>query len=192
MESATITATSIGDIMGMAMSFRRQLRGRNVSPTTVATYGEAVQQLSAFLAAQGMPMDVVKITREHVESFIEKLLGRWKPATASNRFRALQQFFGFLVDEGEITASPMAKMKPPIIPENPPGILREKELKALLEACEGASFEDRRDAAIIRVFIDTGARLGEVRGLRWTPNDPETNDVDLDGDVLRVLGKGRR
>ena len=53
-------------------------------------------------------------------------------------------------------------------------------------------FESRRDAALIRVFIDTGARLAEIAGLRYDENDPVSNDVDLDQGIVRVLGKGRR
>lgn len=35
-----------------------------------------------------------------------------KPATAAIRYRSLQQFFKWLVNEEEIGESPMAKMKP--------------------------------------------------------------------------------
>jgi site-specific recombinase XerD len=38
----------------------------------------------------------------------------------------------------------------------------------------------------------TGARLSEVANLRWTPAHTETNDLDLDAGLLRVMGKGRR
>jgi site-specific recombinase XerD len=72
-------------------------------------------------------------------------------------------------------------------------VLREPELKALLRVVDAErSFAGRRDAAILRLFIDTGARRAEVGGLRWTPEDPDTNDVDLDGGLVRVVGKGRR
>jgi len=138
MESTTAarTATSIGDVDGMIASFVRSLRAGNLSPKTVEVYGDSARQLAAFLRDRGMPTDVASIRREHVEAFIEELLAKWKPATASNRFRSLQQFFKFLVEEGEITESPMARMRPPIIPEQPPEILRDAELKALLEASQ--------------------------------------------------------
>ena len=140
-----------------------------------------------------MPRDVESMTREHVEAFITDLLERWKPATANNRYRGLQSFFRWLVEEGEIGESPMVHMKPPRVPENPPDVLREEELRALLGTCErGPAFEERRDAAILRVFIDTGARRAEIAGLRWKPGDDDNNDVDLDRGLLRVIGKGRR
>ena len=31
-----------------------------------------------------------------------------------------------------------------------------------------------------------------MANLRWTPADPDTNDIDLDAGLVRVLGKGRR
>ena len=59
-------------------------------------------------------------------------------------------------------------------------------LSRLLAVCEkNREFEDRRDAAILRVFIDTGARLAEVTNLTLS-------DIDLASGLLQVLGKGRR
>ncbi len=79
------------------------------------------------------------------------------------------------------------------MPEQPPDILREPELRALLHVVDtDRTFGGRRDAAILRLFIDTGARRAELANLRWTPDDPETNDVDLDSGLVRVMGKGRR
>ena len=192
-QRSTSSITSAADISVNAAAFSRHLRAENLSPRTQETYTESVRQLARFLAEQGMPQDVASITREHIEAFITRLLERWKPATANNRFRGLQAFFKWLIEEGEVRESPMAKMKVPRVPEEPPDVLRDEQLKALVATCEkDQSFEGRRDAAILRVFVDTGARRAEVAGLRWNPDDDEDNDVDLDQGVLRVLGKGRR
>ena len=182
-----------GDIAVNIKSFTRHLRAENLSPRTVETYTESARQLAAFLAGQGMPQDVANITREHIESFITHLLDRRKPATANNRFRGIQAFFKWLADEGEIRHSLMARMKPPRVPEQPPPVLQEAELTALLGTCKmGNALEERRDHAILRVFIDTGARRAEIAGLRFDPQDDANNDVDLDQGILRVMGKGRR
>jgi site-specific recombinase XerD len=181
-----------GDIGVNATSWRRHLRAGNVSSSTIETYLTAVARLAEYLTAAGMPTDVGKVRREHVEAFISDLLERWKPATAANRYRGLQQFFRWLVDEGEIRESPMARMRPPKVPEAPPPVLRANELKRLLASCAGDSFEDRRDAAILSVLADTGARRAELGGLRFTPDDDTTNDIDLDQGILRVIGKGHR
>lgn len=132
-----------------------------------------------------MPSAPDAIRREHVESFITELLERWKPATAHNRYRALNSFFRWLVDEGELRESPMARMKPPRLPEAPPPVLQEPELRRILQACErDKTFAGRRDEAILRCFMDTGAR-GEILGLTL-------GDVDLEQGLLRVTGKGSR
>jgi integrase len=54
-----------------------------------------------------------------------------------------------------------------------------------LKACEGTTFDDRRDTAIIRVFIDTGMRLAELTGLR-------VEDLDFTERAAVVTGKGGR
>ncbi len=179
------------DIGPLSASFRRSLAAGNLSPRTLDTYMASVEQLAAFLAVNGMPMQVAAIRREHVEAFLERLIATRKPATANNRYRGLQAFFRFLVDDGEIPGSPMDRMRPPKVPDTPPRVLTDTELRAILAACDGPSFEDRRDTAIIRTFIDTGGRLAEVAGLRWS-DDPAESDVDLDVGSLDVLGKGRR
>ncbi len=182
-----------GDIGVNLTSFVRHLRAANLSPRTIESYAESVRALATYLAEHGLPTDVAAIRREHLEAFVADLLERWKPATAANRHRGCQAFFKWLASEDEVGESPMARMRPPQIPETPPEVLREEELKALLATCQaGRSFEDRRDYALLRIFVDTGARLAEVAGLRWNPADEETNDVGLDANVLRVLGKGRR
>jgi site-specific recombinase XerD len=180
--TSQITGTSVEDLTA---SFLRSLRAENKSVRTVETYGDACRAFGRFLAERGMPRAVDAIAREHVEAFIQELLIRWKPATAANRYRALQRFFGFAAEEGEIPASPMRNMSPPKVSESPPAVLDDDQLRDLLKACEGSGFEDRRDAAIVRVFIDTGARLSEVAGLR-------VEDVDLDQlTLLLIQTKGR-
>ena len=62
-------------------SYRRSLRSENKSPRTIEAYDEAHRRFSAFLAAQGMPLDVPHIRREHVEAFLGDLHTRYKPAT---------------------------------------------------------------------------------------------------------------
>jgi site-specific recombinase XerD len=179
------TASVAGDITPLSRSFARALHAANRSPRTVETYLAAVDQLTAYLLAHGMPSDVGSITREYIEAFVSELVDTRSASTASNRFRALQQFFKFLAEEGEIQESPMRRMKAPHVPEQPVAVLSEDELRRLLATCSGTVFEDRRDNAIIRLLADTGMRRGELLGMSVT-------DLDLDGDVAFVMGKGRR
>ncbi len=101
------------------------------------------------------------------------------------RFRSLRQLFKWALEEGEIASDPMERMRPPKVTEEPPAVLSDVELQKLLKACEGTDAVGRRDTAIVRTFIDTGARLSEVTGIKL-------GDVDLDAQTITVIGKGDR
>jgi len=174
----------LGEFQRLAKSFERHLKAENKSTKTVETYGEAVSQLAGYLDSVGID-EVAAVTRGDVEGFIAHLLENRSPATANNRFRALQQFFGWLVEEEHIATSPMAKMKAPHIPEDPVGLLSETQIKSMIATCRSRGFEDSRDEAIIRLLADTGLRRGELLGI-------EVEDLDLDQSVVTVLGKGGR
>jgi site-specific recombinase XerD len=182
-----------GDLAANVTSFARHLRAANLSPATQRTYLASLERMAEFLEAHGMPTDVAAIKRDHLEAFIEDQLARWKPATAANRYSGIRPFFVWLLDEGEVRESPMARMRKPKLPEHAPPVLTDEEQDRILAACRGTLTEDLRDTAIVRTFLSTGARLSELANLRWTPDDPETNDVDLDRGVIRIReGKGRR
>jgi len=104
---------------------------------------------------------VADIGPEHLESFMARLVETKAPATANNRYRALTGLFNFLVDFGEITESPMLKMKPPKVPELPVPVLSDGQLRRLLAVTEGKDWDARRDSAVLRLFLDSGMRLSE-------------------------------
>lgn len=185
MSVQTIAASPLSDLSVLATHWERGLHAQNKGPRTIIAYLEGLHLLRAFLRERGMPTNVAHISREHIESFIADQVERWRPSTARTRFRDVQQFFRWCVTEGELRASPMANMIAPAIPEEPPAVLSDDELRRLLRACEGAGFLERRDAAIVRLFVDTGIRLAELTALR-------TGDLDLANGVAVVLGKGRR
>lgn len=181
----TVTPHDVDSIRVLIEDWRINLRARNVAPSTILSYGRCALNLAGFLEQRGMPTRVGSVTREHIELFLADMLERLSPATAAKHYRSLQQFWRWLADEGEIPASPMARMRPPHVPEQPVPILTDEELRRLLDAATGTNFEARRDTAILRVLIDTGCRLSEVAGLSLA-------DVDFEQGVLHVMGKGRR
>jgi site-specific recombinase XerD len=166
-------------------SFDRSLRAQGRSPETRRAYGTSVAQLAAFLRARGRPLDVATIRREDIEGWLISILDASKAATAATRYRAVARLFAWLVSEGEIPTSPMAGMHVPSVPDDPPAVLSLDDLRRLVAACAGTGFDERRDAAILRVLIDTGVRLAELAGLTVA-------DVNLDEGIAVVTGKGRR
>lgn len=176
---------SVSDLAALVPPWIRSLKAENKSPKTIETYSEAARLFVAFLDREHLPTEASQIGRQHVEAFIADLLERFKPATAANRYRALSRLFDFLVEEEELELSPMARMKPPTIPETTVPVITDSDLAKLLDAASGKAFEERRDTAILRMLIDTGMRASELLHLKLS-------DIDLDLGVAIVLGKGRR
>lgn len=173
------------DFDGLIASFARSLRARNRSTKTIDAYVSTAERFARFLVAQDRPAALSEVTRGDVETFIEDQLARHTASTAATRYRCLQQFFRYAVDEGELDASPMQHMSPPSVEERPVPILTDEQLRALLDACKGIEFDDRRDTAIVRLFIDSGIRRAEMATIAL-------DDVDLDAGAVLVHGKGNR
>ena len=168
-------------LASLLRQWSRSLRARNRSARTVETYTDSAQELAAFARRHGH----VKLDRALIEAYLADQAARWKPATVAFRYRSLQQFTKWLTAEDELPADPMAGMQAPKVPEEPVPVLSRDQLKALLAACKGSGFAERRDTAIIRLFVDTGMRLAEMTGLTIA-------DLDMDYEVAVVMGKGRR
>lgn len=169
----------------LSKSFERHLLATNRSPRTVQTYLSALDALAAYLDAEGLPVVVRSIRKAHLEAFVADRLRVTKPATVSVQYRALQQFFKWAVAEDEVPSSPMAKMRPPIVPDEPPAVLSPDQIARLLRACEGPGLLARRDLAIARLLLDTGMRRSELAALA-------VSDIDLAEGTAVVLGKFRR
>jgi integrase/recombinase XerC len=174
----------ISEFEGLLRGWELSLRARNLSTATIMKYLESGRQLVASLREQGVE-DPSAIERSHVERFITHVLETRSAATAHVRYRSVQQWFAWMLDEEEIEISPMARMKPPTVPDKPVPLLSMSQLKALLKSCEGRGFAERRDTAMVRMFVDTGMRLSELTNLTVA-------DLDFSDSLALVLGKGRR
>lgn len=166
-------------------SWRRALRAANRSPRTIQSYELASDQLVAWLTDNGRPLAVDGITTDDIRGYLGHVLETRASATARQRYASLKQLFAWLTDEGEIDTNPMDRVKAPKVIEQPVPVLSTDELRRLIAACNGKGFTERRDEAMIRLFLDTGMRLGEMRGMK-------VSDLDLDLMVAIVHGKGRR
>lgn len=161
-------------------SWERSLLARNLAPRTIYGYVDAARRFHADLDS-----DVEEVTRDDIRTHLAGLAETRAPNTVGIRYRSLQQWFRWLAEEDEIPANPMAGVKPPKVPEQPVPVVQLEDLRLLLKTCSGKTFADRRDSAILRLFLDSGVRLEEMAGIT-------VDDLDLRGLEVTVLGKGRR
>ncbi len=163
-------------------SWELALRAERKSPQTLKSYGDGVRRFLAWCAAEGVPP---VLDRRTVSAFIAALLDAGaEPATARARQLALRRFSGWLVEEGELDTDQLLGLKPPKLDVKHTARLTDDQLRALVAACSGRELRDRRDEAIVRFMLETGARAGEVVAL-------QVGDIDLRaGTAIVRRGKG--
>lgn len=167
------------------------------SPRTIGWITSAVGYFREFL---GGDPDVAGITADDLRRFIIALQETHKyrhhpftkpgqeklsPRSIETYARAIRAFFGFLHREALIEVNPMLKVRMPKVPSRVVPTLSEKDLVKLLSQPDRSSDAGFRDYAMMLVFVDTGARLSEIAGLRL-------DDVDLESGYLKVMGKGAK
>jgi integrase len=167
-------------------SWELALRAERKSPATVKSYGDGVRRFIEWCGATGTEPN---LNRPNVTGFIAAALEAGaQPATARTRHLAVRRFAAWLLEEGELDTDPLIGLKPPKLDVKVVDPLTDPELKALIAACSGRDLRDRRDEALLRFMLETGARAGEVVALGVA-------DVDLAQGVAIVRrgkgGKGR-
>jgi site-specific recombinase XerD len=172
-------------------SWQLALEAAAKSPRTIRSYLDSVRALHAFLTAQGMPSDVEGVEAGHLRAFLLSEERRTSATSAAVHFRNLRVFFGWLAGEEERSnPNPMSRVEGPKVTKKAKPFLDDEELARLLETCQGSSFADRRDTAILRVLIDTGLRVSGLANLRYDQNDETSNDVFLTQRRLRIRRAG--
>ena len=172
-------------LQDLQRSFARHLRAEGRSERTVVIYGQAIRFFSQWLEAQDRPATVDELTRAAIREWLAQLADAQEPSTVKTRYRGLFRFCGWLVDEEEIPANPMRTMSPPEPRPKPVPVLSDAELAALVKACDGKEFANRRDEALLRLLLDCGLRVSEACALT-------VDGLDLDDRMTLVRGKGSK
>ena len=161
---------------------------RRRSEHTIRAYLGDLGRLSALAQQEGA---------EHPDALTVSLLRQW-PAlerlntsdkTVARRVASVRNFTAWAQRNGFMTEDPGALLASPKVARTLPPVLRPNHANALLElaatAADDESPERIRDLAILELLYATGIRVGECVGL-------DLGDIDLRGQTIRVLGKGRK
>lgn len=168
----------------LAASWELSLQEANKSPKTIISYVGTLSRLVTYLEDHQMLDGTETVSKTEIRSFLIAEAARTSVVSASLHHRNLRVFFGWLEREGErVTANPMLAVEAPKVSRTIKPVLKRDQLAALIRSCEGASFESRRDLAILRVLMDTGVRVSGLAGMR-------VGDVHLPGKTITVTLKG--
>lgn len=183
---------SVPELRELLISWELALKADRRSAQTIKSYTEGVKQYVAFAEARKAD----PLSRATLRAFCVHLgeTGR-EAATVRARQLGVRRFTSWLAEEDELSADPFIGVKAPKLDQKVIEPLTADQLKALLRACRvpgeataARKLRARRDEAILRLMIETGARAGEVVAIH-------VDDVDLREQTLVIRrgkgGKGR-
>ena len=151
-------------------------------PSTLAAYRRDLAGYFAWLG--GRPL--TDVDEADIEAYIARLRGAGRaPASVARATVAVRALHRFGAIEGELPTDVAAQVAVPRVPTGLPKPLSEEEVNRLLAVVEPVDPLGRRDRAMLELLYGTGMRIGELVGLRLA-------DVDLQGGLVRVFGKGAK
>ncbi|SDS69717.1 integrase/recombinase XerC [Gramella sp. MAR_2010_147] len=102
--------------------------------------------------------------------------------TINRKISSLKAYYRFLLKTEQIESSPLTKHKALKTPKKIQIPFSEDEIVRVLETIDDSTLEGIRDRLIVELFYSTGIRRAELINIK-------ISDLDLDGGVLKVLGK---
>lgn len=170
------------DYAALITSWTVHLRAERKSPQTIASYVAGAQGFLRFCERESI--DPI-LDRRTAASYVADLLEAGAAAsTARQRQLAVRRFSHWLAEEGEIEQDALLGIKPVKLDELVVEPLSDDQIRAMLKACNGKRFVDRRDEAMLRVLFECALRIGELLAL-------DVDDVDIaNGSAIIRRGKG--
>ncbi len=162
----------------------QDLARRDAAPRTRRAYRVDLAQFAEWAAERGLnPVDVdARALRRYVAALSERHL---TASTSARKLAALRALFKSQREHGRIAQSPAELVSSPRRPQKLPRVLKAAEAASLLDAIPAGGPLELRDRAMFELAYSCGLRAEELVSLRL-------EDVDHDGEQVRVEGKGRK
>ena len=154
---------------------------RGLSEETAQSYCAAADHFFFWLGENGVRLSAVRMTDIDGVIAAEHKRGAWSRRTTHDYAQRLRAFFRFAEARGWCAPGLAAGIMAPrfLRDETVPKGLRREDVLRLLASVQGNRPIDKRDRAILMLFVAYGLRAGEVSGLRL-------DDLDWEGEILRV------
>ena len=154
---------------------------RGFSEETIICYRRAVDEFFKWLDASSIPLLSVRITDIDDAIVAKKARRNYSRTTMRIYAKRLRAFLHFAEHQGWCTPGTAAAVIPPRVypDEKVPARLSREDVQRLLATTDGDRPADKRDRAILMLFIAYGLRAGEVGGM-------QLDDLDWEEETLRV------
>lgn len=120
-----------------------------------------------------------KITRFHIQRFIDELAKDRAPKTVRNYLMTLNGMFKYAVEEGWIVNNPCQNIRLPRLNKKESPFYTADEVQKLLSLLDSLPDEELLYKTAIYILLFAGLRRGELLGLNW-------EDVDMDDCILHI------
>jgi integrase/recombinase XerD len=154
---------------------------RGMSECTIAAYAHDLDGLAAFLAAAGRAPAAAG--ERQIDAYFDGPGGDGAATSVARRMAAVRSFYRYLLREHGLAADPAARLRSPRRGRPLPKVLSVEEVEAILARVRAAGAAGQRDLAMLELLYGCGLRASELVGLCEA-------DVDLEGGLVRCLGKG--
>ena len=155
---------------------------KNASVHTVKNYAVDLREFTGNL--RGKPLH--DVTYLDIRSFLARLKEKaYSKSTMARKLACIRSFFKYLLRENTLKANPAADIATPKRDKRLPQFLDLEEVNHLLEAPSKATWEGKRDNAILETLYSSGLRVSELVGLNH-------DDIDFFSALVRVRGKGKK
>jgi integrase/recombinase XerC len=168
---------------------------KGYTPHTIRAYRTDLQEFAAIIAGAGNDaderreaiarLDPRKVDALDIRGYLAALYQKNRKSTIARKLSAVRTFFRFLIRQGVIDTNPADAVLTPKQDKRIPSYLTVDDMFRLLDAVPGDTLFDLRNRAIFETLYSTGIRVSELAGLN-------TIDVDFDGMVIKVSGKGNK
>ena len=165
-----------------AAIFEKWLREeRGLSHATIQSYCRAADHFFVWLAGNGTPLVAVQIADIDDAVAAEHSRRAWNRRTIHDYAQRLRAFFLYAEANGWCRAGLAAGIMAPrfMADETVPKGVRRNDVVRLMASVQGDRPVDKRDRAILMLFVTYGLRAGEVAGLRL-------DDLDWESEIIRV------
>lgn len=170
--------------------FDGHLKAQNRAENTLIAYNNDIIQFIDFttreLNIEPESLTVDKVDIYIVRSFLGQLTDQgMERKSMARKLSALRAFFKFLCREGILQKNPVQRIATPKIGRKLPHFLYLEQVEKLLQTPDCATLLGARDQMMLELLYGSGLRVSELAGLN-------RQDVDSEGTLLRVRGKGSK
>jgi integrase/recombinase XerC len=160
---------------------------RNASSHTLRSYENDLELFCEFLAeTQGEEVDPTSADARRLRRYSAWLGSRgYAASTVARRLASLRSFYRFQRRQGVVASDPAGGLRNPKQPRRLPRLLRVGDVIRLLDGIATDDPLGIRNRAMFETLYGGGLRVGELVGLN-------VEDLDLEQDLIRIRGKGRR